>query len=122
MIECERNNEFVLKPDLADPLQYFSSADLSGFCYFRNYVNQIDTFPNGYFDIVSIDGRARPACIAHAVEKVKLGGLLILDNADIPYYLEKTKGYLVGYNEHIYLGVTPTSNWFTQTNIYERIW
>nr|WP_294907046.1 hypothetical protein [uncultured Lacibacter sp.] len=55
---------------------------------FQNYVQTIDQHPDGYFDLVIIDGRARPSCIQHAIPKIKQGGILLVDNADREYYLQ----------------------------------
>jgi len=46
------------------------------------YESAIDSFPNRSLDFVLVDGRRRLQCIAHALPKVKKGGLLILDNAE----------------------------------------
>ena len=46
----------------------------------------IDQYPDEYFDIILIDGRARPSCFQYSFQKLKIGGLIILDNADIDYY------------------------------------
>jgi len=53
---------------------------------FVNYAKSIDPYPDAYFDIVLIDGRARPSCVAHAQHKVKVGGYLILDNSERDEY------------------------------------
>ncbi len=46
------------------------------------YVRKICDFPAGYFDLISIDGSHRLACFRLAVERVKPGGMLLLDNTD----------------------------------------
>jgi SAM-dependent methyltransferase len=53
---------------------------------FRHYVEAIAAHPDGAFDLVSIDGRARMACLRAAIPKVAPGGLLLLDNANYPRY------------------------------------
>ena len=50
-------------------------------------MKQIDQYPDEYFHIVVVDGRARPSCISHALKKVKKGGYLIVDNSERDYYL-----------------------------------
>jgi hypothetical protein len=85
---------------------------------FQHYVTQIDPYPDETFDIVLVDGRSRPFCMQHAVSKVRKGGLLILDNADTPYYLPDICPHLKEFKELAFIGVTPTNYWFTQTNIY----
>ncbi len=51
---------------------------------FERYVRTIDVYPNGTFDLVFIDGRARAACIPHALPKICPGGHLMVDNTDRP--------------------------------------
>lgn len=53
---------------------------------FEEYVRKIETFDNGFFDIILIDGRARVDCLRHAIEKVRPGGTIILDNAERDRY------------------------------------
>lgn len=55
---------------------------------FESYVRTIDEFPDQTFDLVSVDGYARPACVARAVPKVRHGGYLLLDNSDWAMYRE----------------------------------
>jgi len=74
--------------DTSDPDSYRSLtygpryADLM----FENYVKSIDQFPDNYFDVVLVDGRARPACFRRAERHVKPGGMIILDNSDRKRY------------------------------------
>lgn len=53
---------------------------------FRKYAASIDAYPDESFDIVLVDGRARPSCYQHAQSKIKPGGMLILDNSERPRY------------------------------------
>ncbi len=55
---------------------------------FRDYASAIDRFPNGHFDLIVIDGRARVACFRHALAKLNPHGWLVLDNSDRPEYQE----------------------------------
>ncbi|MCG7580087.1 hypothetical protein [Mycolicibacterium sp. OfavD-34-C] len=54
--------------------------------YFDEYVKSIDTFANGVFDLVVVDGRARVDCVLRARDKVKPGGHLLLDDSDRERY------------------------------------
>jgi hypothetical protein len=49
---------------------------------FDPYVNTIDAHPDHMFDLVLVDGRARAACIRHALPKIRTGGYLMLDNSN----------------------------------------
>jgi hypothetical protein len=53
---------------------------------FEPYVKAIDAYDDGTFDLVIVDGRARPACAIRAIPKVRPGGYLLLDDSDRPYY------------------------------------
>lgn len=48
------------------------------------YVAPIAGFPEHHFDFILIDGLFRRACLAAALSKLRPGGYLIVDNADIP--------------------------------------
>ena len=47
---------------------------------FRNYVHAIDD-EIGEFDLIVVDGRARPACLAHARSRLKPDGMIVFDNS-----------------------------------------
>jgi len=70
----------------ANPDAYISGGERYKGMSFENYAKSIDKFPNDYFDIILIDGRARPSCFKHSVNKIKVGGHLILDNAERSHY------------------------------------
>lgn len=55
---------------------------------FEDYVKSIDRYPDNHFDLVSVDGRARTGCIFHAAFKVRVGGMLVLDNSHRERYKE----------------------------------
>jgi len=46
----------------------------------RSYVGAIDCFRDNSLDFVLIDGKYRDLCALKAIRKVKVGGLLIVDN------------------------------------------
>lgn len=82
-------------PDAAqDPDCYMSRDKGLASCSFRQYVTQIDEFPEAFFDLVLIDGRSRPACIKHSAPKIKPNGRLIIDNSDRDYYFSMTRPFL----------------------------
>ncbi len=72
-------------PTSSEPL-YRSSDERYANLTFSRYVGRIDEYPDDYFDIVVVDGRARPDCIEHAVSKIKPNGYLLLDNAEREEY------------------------------------
>jgi predicted O-methyltransferase YrrM len=52
---------------------------------FRDYVHAIDAEP-GLFDLIVIDGRARPACLDHARARLAPDGMIVFDNTHRPAY------------------------------------
>ena len=48
----------------------------------RAYVEKILEFPAGCFDVVSVDGSRRLECFRLALEHMRAGGLLVIDNSD----------------------------------------
>ncbi|ACB49862.1 hypothetical protein cce_0511 [Crocosphaera subtropica ATCC 51142] len=64
-----------------------SSPDLKNYS-FQDYVESIEQYPDEYFDVVLIDGRARPSCLKHTLNKIKKNGYIILDNAERQNYSE----------------------------------
>lgn len=54
---------------------------------FEAYARTIDQYPTAYFDLILVDGRARPSCIKQAIPHLKKGGLLVIDNTERPHYL-----------------------------------
>lgn len=72
--------EAVASPSV-DPEYRSSDAACAGLS-FRRYVEAIAAAPDGYFELVIIDGRARQACARLAGAKVKPGGVVLLDNAE----------------------------------------
>jgi hypothetical protein len=106
--------------DAADPHAYLSMDGNAQGMTFRRYAGSIDEFPERSFDIVLVDGRARPSCIYHAAPKVKLGGVLVLDNADRAYYLAKAGVALRDFECKEFRGPGPCDSLQWQTNIFIR--
>jgi precorrin-6B methylase 2 len=55
------------------------------------YADYILGYPDGYFDLIMVDGRQRSACLRNAVNKLKSGGALVLDNSEREQYQEAMK-------------------------------
>jgi len=105
---------------ISDPCCYQSSNVQFAGMNFRRYASQIDEFPDQHFDVVIVDGRASPSCLMHSVAKVKVGGLLVLDNADRDYYLAQTRSLMNGFHENTFSGLGPGTWLPFQTNVYIR--
>lgn len=93
---------------------------------FESYCKEIDPFPNEYFDLVVVDGRARISCMKLALQKVKKNGFLLLDNADRSYYhksiseiKDKTK-----WKANEFIGHLPfaSASILDSTILYKKLW
>lgn len=105
--------------DAADPDKY-SSSDYTDNYYYKQYVCSIDKYESEYFDLVLIDGRARPSCIKHSINKVKTGGFLIIDNSERGYYFEKTNMLLNRFRLIQFVGIGPSLKAPWKTDIYVK--
>jgi hypothetical protein len=102
----------------SDPDAYISgSPDYRGYS-FKNYVESICRFPDSYFDLVLIDGRARPSCFKAAYSKIKPGGHIVWDNTDRKYYLESIDRIQGNSCRTDFPGPGPYVDFFTQTSIW----
>ena len=102
--------------DPSDPANYTSSDPAQAGRSFRDYAAAIDEFPDDSFDIVMIDGRARPSCFMHAVPKVRPGGWLLLDNADWPGYRHvHVELDRLGWSRQVFAGPSPYGFNFSET-------
>lgn len=61
---------------------------------FTRYVRAIDRYKDQYFDLVSVDGRARQSCLRHSTRKICVGGLLVLDNSERTEYQRAIQEFL----------------------------
>ena len=109
------------KKDYADPNDFVSAEYATHAVNYEKYVRQIDEFPDGYFDIVLVDGRARPSCIKHSIRKVNLNGLLILDNSDRSYYSTHTQPFLSQFSKQTFEGVGPVNPSCWSTTLFKHI-
>ncbi|HRH67179.1 MAG TPA: hypothetical protein PLU53_12830 [Bacteroidia bacterium] len=121
-IPMEKGDLFV-PPDPADPSHYSSTHKNSVGVNYRNYASSIDTYPDGYFDLVLVDGRSRASCIAHALPKIKRGGYLVLDNSNRDYYLRAFQTILQTEYKCMVknTGPCPYVKDFTQTSVWRKI-
>lgn len=87
---------------------------------FKAYASAIDAYPDGHFDVVMVDGRARTSCLVHALPKLRKGGLSILDNAEREHYTVKSA--VLDRLEPILQGMAPVifNRDFSETMFYPR--
>lgn len=89
---------------------------------FEKYARTIDPYPEDFFDLILVDGRARPSCIQQAIPHLKKGGLLVVDNTERPYYLAPfqeiiRRDFIIEINQYAPVGYTPD---FTITSILRK--
>lgn len=72
-----------------------TNVDLKCLRLFDAYFEAVDNM--GKFDFVAIDGRRRCECIWHAHTHVRIGGYLLLDNAERKRYQWVLRDYLKGW-------------------------
>lgn len=81
---------------------------------FSAYVAAIDDVP-GDFDLVVIDGRAREACLARAVERLAPGGIIVFDNVDRRRYVDAIATVQDRFAMTMTRGLTPALPYPTRT-------
>lgn len=96
----------------------FASASIPGNWF--PYVSQISTFPDASLDIILIDGRARNACVNSALDKLKKGGILIVDNSDRKHCTAEFTNLFEsdGWTKREFIGPAPFQHAFTKTSFY----
>lgn len=114
------SGHYVNDPDASEPAHYATADETYKKCNFKTYASVIDQYSNDYFDVVLVDGRSRPACIHHALPKIKKNGLLVLDNSDRSYYLQKTLPEIEKQFTKVISGYAPSPYYreFTHTTIW----
>lgn len=103
-----------------DPWYMSTSLEYKDYS-FQAYISTIDIYPDAFFDVVVVDGRARPGCMGHALPKIKPGGYLILDNSERALY-KMGKDLLADWKNVLTInGAGPYSSIFWETRIWQKI-
>jgi hypothetical protein len=97
---------------------YYSENEKYEGLSFENYVLEINNYPDNYFDVILIDGRARNACFLHSLNKLKNGGRLVWDNTERERYREYFENSSHSLKKIEVPGPTPFSRYFTLTTIF----
>lgn len=108
--------------DPANPDHFLSAAKGLEKMSFEAYARAINTFPTEHFDVILVDGRARPSCIKQAIPHLKMNGLLVIDNTEREYYLTHFQAIIssqfkVELHEFAPVAYTPD---FTRTTILRK--
>ncbi len=78
---------------------------------FYNYYTKVNEYEDDYFDFVLIDGRAREKCGLNAVNKLKPGGMFVLDNSERLRYASLHKALKTWPKVETTTGLTNTTIW-----------
>lgn len=105
--------------DPADPDAYVSTDPPARGKTFRAYVNCIDEQADGSFDVILIDGRARPSCFKHGLSKIKPGGYIVWDNTERDYYHPAMRLAPAGFRFFDFPGPTPYVGHFSRTSAWQ---
>lgn len=104
--------------DLSDNIYASSDQRFLGYSFF-DYARAIDEHPRNSFDLVIVDGRARPGCIKHAISSVKAGGYILLDNSEREEYFVG-KQLLSGWHQIVFRGPGPYIDYFFETTLWQK--
>lgn len=100
---------------------YASAAEGFERMSFAAFASSIDAYPDGYFDWILIDGRARVGCFLHAHRKLVMGGHLILDDAQRDRYRTvHAATRAAGWPVKRYHGPGPRSDRFWETAVWTK--
>ena len=107
--------------DPSDPETYATSDAAWRTHSFRSYVTSIDSHAPETFDVILVDGRARPACLRHALPRLKRGGLLVLDNSERTEY-DRAMALVdqMNWPRTDCIGPGPCNPYFWRTTIWQR--
>ncbi|HLP92901.1 MAG TPA: hypothetical protein VK168_02650 [Saprospiraceae bacterium] len=105
-----------------NPKDFMSRMEIHADMSFEKYAKAIHHYPLEYFDLILVDGRARPSCIEQALPFLKSGGILVVDNTERSYYLEPFKEVLSSDFEVLEDRIAPVSYTpdFTRTSIFRK--
>lgn len=118
LLISKKTNYKLIKPSIGRG--YRSNDENFKGLSFKDYCCEIDSYPNNYFDLISIDGRARNDCIKHAVSKIKKGGYIIVDNSDRAIY-SKGMNLLQNFKKIDFEGNGPLNNYVWKTSVFQNI-
>ena len=86
---------------------------------YREYVAAIDTV-DGEFDLIVIDGRARSACLAAAMDRLSPDGMIVFDNTNRRRYRPALDAVSDTLRETTTTGLTPSLPWSTETTLLRK--
>jgi Methyltransferase domain len=85
---------------------------------YASYADAISTYPDEWFDVVVVDGRARRRCVARALPKIKPSGLLLVDDVNREKYADAVGN--VGWPRMDVVGLAPAKLSLGHTAVLTR--
>jgi hypothetical protein len=86
-----------------------------------DYINALDNYKNNSIDFILIDGKSRGKIANKVLQKIKIGGFLILDDAQ-RYIDNNNENEWFQFKEKVknweYI---PTDNWVSRTDLWKKI-
>lgn len=120
------NCDLILIPPVEDPSRrnvpfgpwsYTSMVpEAAGYSY-EDYARRIDAYPDESFDLVVVDGTARPSAVARSIPKVRPGGFLLLDDSNEPY-VTPALPLLADFPRKDFVGVNPFQRYLQQSSVW----
>jgi len=104
----------IVEPEPSDAPRIGSAKEGHGGLDFARYVHHIDQV-GGKFSLIVVDGRARQACLAAALDHLDHDGIIVFDNTMRRRYRRAIEAAPVV--EEAYRGLTPTLPYPDQTSI-----
>jgi hypothetical protein len=120
LIEAENDPQYTSKKP-EDPHSYLSTDSEFVGKKFEVYSKKVEDVSVQSFDVVVVDGRARPSCILHALNRIKPQGYLIVDNTDRDYYLAPFSFPKGRWKKWEFNGPVPYTFDFSQTTIFQKL-
>jgi hypothetical protein len=109
------------KKRFENPDDYISADPAYKGKNFEQYAKSIDSYPDNYFYIVVVDGRARPSCIKHGIPKLKKNGWLIIDNSERKYYFAPFPFDKNSWKISKFAGPVPYTRDFSETSFLKKM-
>jgi hypothetical protein len=108
-------------PASDDELAFQSSSEAHAGMTFVDYVSAVDGHPDHSFDLLIVDGVARPQALRRAEPKVKVGGIVVLDDSERERYRDvMLAARAAGWIERGRYGPKPFSPWFARTTVWVK--
>jgi predicted O-methyltransferase YrrM len=88
-----------------------------GVHYFDEYISAINNFEAESFDVIVIDGICRKECASLAAEKVKRGGIIVLDDTNWKFLRPAAEAF-EGWETATFSGFKPKSGFFVYSTTF----